>query len=520
MIGCGGSSEKVAAGNSEKAITITTTAETGSLDPAGVSSYTYWSYQTYALDELVSYDKEGKPIYKAAESYDVNDDNSIFTFQLRKDAKWSDGTPVTAGDFINTITRALSPTCGSGYSDFLFCIKNAEEIYKGNATADTLGVKAVDDYTLEFDLKESCPYFIDLLRLPVFKPSCSKYATETGSGWDKKPDTSVGNGPYNLIEYVPQQYFVLGKNPNYWNKDKINLDKITFKMINDQQAQVNAYKTKEVDVATDLPYYIKDQYNGKEDFVTSPLITTKYLYPNITVKPLDDAKVRQAINLAINREEVCKAVGSNTVPTTNFVAKNMISKISGKKWVEETDPLFEEDVAKAQQLLAEAGYPNGEGFPKIQYMYPNVEIDSDTAQSVQAQLKKNLNIDVELVAQEMQVNIADRREHKFGLCRMSWTADFSDPYTYLSMHISNSSYNDNCVNDPEFDKLMAQSNTEKDPAKRNEILHQAEQELIGKQFYLVPLYSLEAYNLINPKITGYSYIPANGALDFTYADIK
>ena len=504
----------------EKGITVAISSDTGTMDPAGSIALTYLAYSVSALDELLTYDENGEIEYRAAESYEVNDDSTVWTFHLREDALWSDGTPVTSADFMNTITRALDPASGSGYANYLFPIENAEAIYNGEADVDSLGVETPDEHTLIFRLAEPCVYFLDLLRLPVYTPSCSEYADSVDSGWDRDPETSLSNGPFCLAEYVPDQYFVLEKNENYWNADAVKLDTITYRFFDDTQSMANAYEAGEADVATSLSSTVMEAYEGTDDLFVTDQIATRYIYMNLNVEPLNDVRVREAINLAINREELCQIVGSDTEPAYNLVAKYMKDKNTGEYFVDEADQPFEEDVAKAQELLAEAGYPNGEGFPELTYNYPTLEMDSDTAQVIQEQLKENLNITINLEAQELQANYSTRYAGDFDLCRMNWTADFADPYTYLSMLLSNSTYNCSGINDMEYDSIVAASNSESDPAKRSELLHQAEQLAVGEQFYIIPLFAMKSVNLVNPDITGIRQIPASGALEYRYADIN
>lgn len=505
--------------DSGKEITVAINSETGTLDPAGSIALTYLAYSVSALDELLTFDEEGNIEYRAAERYEVNEDSTVWTFYLREDALWSDGTPVTSEDFLNTITRALDPSSGSGYANYLFPIENAEEIYNGEADMETLGVETPDEHTLVFRLEEPCVYFLDLLRLPVYTPSCAEYADSVDSGWDKDPETSLANGPFCLTEYVPDQYFVLEKNENYWNRDAVNLDRITYRFFEDTQSMANAYEAGEVDVATSLPSTVMELYAGQDDLLVTDLIATRYIYFNLNVEPLDDIRVREAINLAIDREELCQIVGADTEPTYNLVAKYMKDKETGEYFVDGAEQPFEENVERAKELLAEAGYPGGEGFPALTYSYPTLEMDSDTAQVIQEQLKENLNIDIELKAQELQSNYSSRYAGDFEMIRMNWTADFADPYTYLSMLLSNSTYNCSGINDPEYDALVEQSNSETDPAVRAELMHEAEQLAVGQQFYIIPLYAMKSVNLVNPEITGIRQIPASGALEYRYADI-
>lgn len=516
MTGCG--STKVEKEDSVKAITVGISSDTGSMDPAGVIALTFLSYSVTALDELLTFNEAGEIEYRAAESYDVNEDQTEWTFHLRKDAKWSDGTPVRSADFYNTMKRALNPTSGNGYANYLFPIKNAEAIYNGEKDMETLGVEMPDDNTLVFHLETPCVYFLDLLRLPVYLPSCEKYADSVESGWDKNPETSVANGPFYLESYEPEQYFTLKKNENYWNADAIHLDQITYKFFSDQQSMASAYETEAIDVASSLPAFIMETYNGKEDLVVTNNIATRYIYPNLNCEALSDVRVRKAINLAINREELCKVVGADTTPTVNLVAKYMKDKLTGDYFIDGSEPPFEENVEEAKKLLAEAGYPDGKGFPKLTYKHPSLETDSDAAQVIQEQLKKNLNIEIELQSQELQMNYTDRRAGDFDLCRMNWTADFADPNTYLSMLLSNSTYNCSGINDADYDALVRASDTETDPKKRAQLMHEAEKLAVGEQFYIIPLFSTQSVNLIRPGIEGVTQIPATGALEYRLAD--
>lgn len=516
--GCGDAGDERKEEQIEKnKITVAASSDTGSMDPAGSIALTYLTYSVTALDELLTFDEEGEIEYRAATSYEVNEDSTVWTFHLRENAVWSDGTPVTSADFLNTMTRALDPQSGSGYANYLFPIKNAEAIYNGEMSMENLGVETPDDLTLIFYLEKPCVYFLDLLRLPVYTPSCREYAKETGDGWDTDPQTSVANGPYYLEEYVPEQSLTLRKNESYWNADAVSLDEITYRFFDSQEAMLYAYESGEVDVATGLPSTVMRLYEDQEELEVTEMIATRYIYPNLNVEPLNDVRVRKAINLALNRENICQAVGGDTEPTVNFVAAYMKDKTTGDYFINEAEPPFQENVKEAKRLLAEAGYPNGEGFPTLTYNYPTIEMDMDTAQVIQEQLKQNLNIEIKLNAQELQVNYSERRAGNFDLCRMNWTADFADPYTYLSMLLSNSTYNCSGIQDSQYDALVMASDVETDPVKRAELMHQAEKLAVGEQFYIIPLYSIKSCNLIRQGLEGISQIAATGAFEYRYA---
>lgn len=517
--GCGKVNNSNADGG-QKEIVVTLNSETGSLDPAGSIALTFLAYSASALDELLTFDEEGEIEYRAAVSYEVNEELTEWTFYLREDAKWSNGSKVTAEDFIYTIERALQPESGSGYANYLFPIKNAEAIYQGEMPMSELGVTAKDELTLVFSLAGPCVYFLDLLRLPVYLPTCRNMAEVTDAGWAKNPDTSAANGPFYLAEYVPEQYFILAKNDYYWDAGRVHLDQITYRFFDSQLTMAAAYETGEVDVAVNLQSAVMELYQGKEDLVVTDAIATRYIYPNLNEAVFQDVRVRKALSLAVERDELCKMAGGDTEPTRNFVAKHMIDKETGRTYTEGWGDSFEENIEEAKALLAEAGYPDGDGFPKITYSYPTLELDSDTAQILKEQWKRNLNIDVELKAQELQVNYASRRAGDFELCRMNWTADFADPATYLTMLLSNGTYNTSGVDDDRYDRLVERAGSETDPAARSRIMAEAEKLAAGEQFYVIPLFSMRNCNLIRPEIVNVKKIPASGALDYRYADIK
>lgn len=502
----------------KKSITIAVAAESGTLDPAGISSTHYWNYSSLALAPLVELAPDGSYDYITAESCDINEDMTVFTFHIRPEAKWSDGSDCTSYDYLNTITRALDPACGSGYSDMLFVIKGAEEIYDGSADISALGIATPDAKTIAFSLTAPCPYFLDLFSLPVYMPSSTAYATETNGDWCFDPATSLSNSAFYMAEYVPEQYILMKKNPYFVQANRVSLDEIKLLCIADTQSTIYAYKTGEVDFAS-ADYTILSEYEGKADLQMTPSITTWYTLLNWDVEPLNDVRVREALVIGVDRAAICASAGTDTEPTTFFVAKYLVSKASGKYWGDEVDPLFEENVARAQELLAEAGYPNGEGFPELTFKYPNLEIEAAIAQSLQAQWKENLGITVNLEAQEYQVNISDRRNRDFDICRMRWTADFADPTTYLSMYMGNAAYNDNNAASVKYNELMAQANVETDMATRFQLLHDAETALIGEDFAFIPILAKQNIYLINPKISNFVVDPSRNSYRWKYFDL-
>lgn len=504
----------------ENTLLVATVSGDGDLDPAGIAIDMWTEYAKLCVDPLIRFNEDGSVIYEAAESYDVSEDECVWTFHLRENGKWSDGSAVTAADFINTIERALNPENGmSIYASVLYPIVNAEAMRKGECGIEDVGVVAVDDYTLQMTLSAPCSYFTSLLTVGPFYPSKAGVATLENSGWWKNPETSLGNGAFYMTEFAEGEYYVVEKNPNYWNADAVSIDTIKVYFIFDQQALLAAYQTGEVDVATGLPDYIGDAYAGSDELFIWNMLTSKFILPNLEVEPLNDVKVREAIALGLNRAEACMYIGADYIPSTSYVAEFMLSNCSSEYFSKEREPLFTEDVARAQELLAEAGYPNGEGFPTLTYTYPNSDKDALLAQAIQAQLKANLGINVELNAVESGVYSSVRAEGSYDLIRHSWTADFNDPINYLDLYTSYSGGNYNHVNNADFDAAIEASNATTDQVARNDALHEAEKILVADNFYVIPMVTQVYICLWNPRLNNVA-INEKGEPMYRYATLE
>ncbi|MBQ8397512.1 MAG: peptide ABC transporter substrate-binding protein [Clostridia bacterium] len=501
MAGCG--SSQTDKGNS---IVIATVSSTGGLDPAGFALDLWTEYSKLCIDGLISFDDQGNMTYESAESYTVSDDGLVWTFNLRKNAKWSDGSSVTAADFINTMMRALDPNNGNAiYSNMLYIIDGAEAYNKGTGKAEDVKLAAKDDFTLELTLKAPCTYLLKMLSMPVFYPSKAGYATNENASWYKDPATSLGNGAFCLESYTEGVGYTIVKNPYYYQADKVKLDRIETRFVTDSTALLSSYKTGEVDVVTGLPSYVTEEYTEEDGLYTWKMLTSKFILPNLSVKPLDDVRVREAIAIALTRADICAAIGSDYIPSVNYVAEYMISPSSSQLFKDEVEPLFVEDAARAKQLLADAGYPNGQGFPTLTYKYPNSEKDSLLAQGIQAQLKSVLGINIELVGMEDEVYAQDKKDGNYELIRHSWTADYNDPINFLNLYISGASSNYNGVKDAAFDQAIANSDAATDPAERTKYLHEAQKILVSENFYVIPAVTQVYIGLGNPDIKGISY---------------
>ena len=506
FISCGGKTSSRVKTNEKgeiEEIVVANQSETGEYDPAGAAAFVYFSHQTYTLDPLVTYTPDG--LFKAAtaEKWEVSKDLLTYTFWIRDDAKWSDGSNVTSMDYKNTMMRALLPENGAWYVDFLFPIKGASAAFNGTGSLDDVAVDASDPKVLKVTLEKPCAYFLDMFaNVPTFMPSSCKYAKNEDKAWDMDPVKNLGNGPWYMAERKPGEYILYKKNPYYYDAANVNLLSIKMRFMDDEQAKSAAYQTGELTILSGAPSSIAERYQGKPDLRFSEVPQTNYIMMNPNIAPFDDPKVRKAFALALKRKDIATVVGISCVPSTTFVGRFYHSKVDGTPWGELQGDLLEENLEEAKKLLAEAGYPDGQGLPKITYTYPSMNYEADVAQVLQQQWKL-LGADVELQALENEVYVAQRRQKKDQLIRMQWYADYNDPTTWLMMYVTGNSLNDINWNCKKYDDLMAESDLELDPAKRQAMLLAAEKIAVSEETVIVPLFTNNNTNLYPPELTGF-----------------
>ncbi len=506
LASCGNKGGRVKTNEKGEILQISTVvqSETGEYDPAGATAYVYFSHQTYTLDPLVGYTREGKYKAATAESWEISDDLLKYTFHLRKDAKWSDGSDVTSYDFKNTMTRALEVANGSWYVDFLFPIKNAKAIFDEEESMEALGVECPDAKTLVITLEKPCAYFLDLLpNVPTFLPSNCKYAKDEDKNWDMDPAKCLGNGAWHMKERKAGEYIIYEKNPYYYNADNVNLLSIKLRFMDDDQAKAAAYQTGEITMF-DAPAILAETYQGKPDLNISAIPQTNYVMINPNIAPFDNPLVRKAFALALNRKDIATVVGFGCEPSTTLVGRFYKSKVDGAEWGTIQGDLLEENIEKAKELLAEAGYPEGKGLPKITYTYPSMAYEGDVAQVLQQQWKQ-LGVTVELQALENEVYVAQRREGTSQLIRMQWYADYNDPTSWLMMYVKGNSLNDIRYYNAEYDKLVTDSDKILDVKERQDKLLAAEKIIVSEDTAIVPLFTKNNTNLVEPSLENFYY---------------
>ncbi len=391
---------------------------------------------------------KGKLVPATAESYEVSEDGLTYTFKIREDAKWSDGKPVTAHDFEFAWKRALKPEVASEYGFQLFYIKGAQDFYEGKegATIDDVAIKTLDDKTLQVELVAPTPYFLNLTSFYTYMPVREDVVDNDGV-WAKDPEKAISNGPFKLAEYTSADKVVLVKNEHYWDAENVKLDKIIGTMIVDQSTRLTAFEAGEIDAADEPPVQEIPRLLAEEpSFQILPLLGTYYYIFNVDKEPTNDVRVRKALAYAIDRKAITEQITKGgQKPATGYVPEGLylsdgrqFREVAGDYGIDPNQAMVEE----AKELLAEAGYPNGEGFPKLTLVYNTNDNHKAVAEAIQEMWKQNLGIEVELTNQEWAVFQDTRHQGNFEIARAGWLADYSDPMTFLDMWTSYSGNND------------------------------------------------------------------------------
>lgn len=449
---------------------------------------------------------DGEIVPGIAESYTVSEDGLVYTFKLRE-SKWSDGQPLTAKDFEFAWKRGADPKTASEYM-YIFesaNILNAGEVGKGNKSIDELGVKALDDSTLEVTLSAPTDYFLQLTCFPTMMPVREDIVDNDGV-WAKDPAKIVSNGPFILTEYKMGDQLVLSKNSNYWNAENVTLEKIICYMIVDESTAHTKYTTGELEVnelipADEMPKLIAEE----ETFYILPKIGTYYFAFNMNNEALQDVRVRKALSLAINREQIVNEVTrSGQIVAHGFMPDgvtdhegNPFNETAGDYGVADKG-----DVEAAKALLAEAGYPDGAGLPEIEILYNTSEGHKKIAEALQEMWKQSLGVNVKLTNQEWAVFQETTNNNQFdSLARRGWIGDYNDPQTMLEIFESKNGQNIGRYNNPEFDAEMAASRTTTG-AERMEHLFKAH-DILMEDMPMIPVYYYSYPIMVQDSVEGW-----------------
>ncbi|WP_051186067.1 peptide ABC transporter substrate-binding protein [Neobacillus bataviensis] len=491
-----------------------------SLHPGLANDSTSGGVIRQVFEGLTRIDKDGKPQPAMAAEIKTSDDLKTYTFKLR-DSKWSNGDPVVAEDFAYAWKWAADPKNESQYAYQLYYVKNAQAINEGTADADTLGVKVVDDKTLEVTLENPTPYFLELTAFYTYSPINSKIA-KANPDWNKDAgDQYTSNGPFKMVEWKHSDKIVLEKNDNYWDKDTVKLTKIDMSMINDGNTELNMFKNGELDWAGSplgkLPIDVLPQLKSDGSLHTQAIAGVYWYKFNTEKPPLNNANIRKALAYAINRKAIVENVTlGGQIPAMAVVPPSMV-KENQKGYYKDAD------VAKAKEFLAaglkDLGLADASKLPTITLSYNTDEGHQKIAQAIQDMWKKELGIDVKLENEEWKVYITKLHSGDYQVGRMGWLGDFNDPINFLELfRDKKGGNNDTNWENADFKKLLNDSQTEPDAAKRSQMLKDAEK-IFMDEMPVAPIYFYTNSWVQNEKLKGV-VVSGLGDVQFKWAHFE
>jgi oligopeptide transport system substrate-binding protein len=516
LAGCGGADDAAGAGGGavqiggpsgtelaeRQVLHLGNGTEIQTLDPHRGEEIQGSNIQRDLYEGLVNEAPNGDLVPGAAESWTVSADGKLYTFRLRRNARWSNGDPVTAHDFVFGMRRGADPKTLTVYSFILTPIKNADAITSGTLPTTELGVRAVDDYTLAIELANPTPYFLGLLThamtYPLHRPSFAQHGDLF-----TRPGNLVGNGAFVLEEWVVQSHIKVVRNPHYWDAANVKLEEIWFYPTEDLSAELKRYRAGELDFTYEVPAaqfaWVRDNFGS--ELKVAPYLGSYYFGFNVTRAPFkDNPKLRRALSLAVDREIIARDVlGMGEKPAFGWVPP--VHNYTTQNMVEATWTQAERE-AEAKRLYAEAGY--SEKNPLRTTIYYNTHEDHRRVSiALAAMWKQVLGAEVELFNQEWKVFL-DTRNEKIDtrIFRSGWIGDYNDAFTFAELLRSTAGQNDTGYNSSEYDRLVAASQTELDVQKRAALLEEAERVLLA-DMPLIPLYHYVAQHLVKPWVGGW-----------------
>ena len=528
FIGCGNnSSSNGSSSSSNQNLIFNVGADPKTMDPTLNNASEAGTMILNAFEGLMVLDENDKPKEAAAESYEVSEDKLVYTFKLRQDSKWSDGKPVVADNFKYSWLRALDKATAAEYHYQLFYIKNAEKFYNGEVSAEEVGIKVLDDYTLEVTLEAPTEYFLQLCAFTTYVPLREDIVSANPDGWATKPETYVSNGAFKLVQWDMKDQLVFEKNENYWDKDSVKLDTLTFKLVTEDTTAYSELKAGNFDMVNSVP--TNEIEPGIEEGLVhvNPKIGTYYFAINVgkqdilnedVKKALSNKLVRQALNLAIDRQEIIDNVAkAKQVPAYSFVPLGITdengTEFSSKEYYNPAD--IEGNIVKAKELLKEAGYENGTGLPTFELMYNSEGYHKEAAQIIQQNLEE-IGVNVELANQEWAVFLNTRQKGEYQIARHGWIADYIDPMTFLDLWVTGGGNNDTGFSNARYDELVTAAKVEVDSAKRLEMLREAE-DILMDEMPVLPVYYYTTVTAANENVKGVQ-ISTLGKISFKHAN--
>jgi oligopeptide transport system substrate-binding protein len=446
-----------------------------------------------------------QPVPGVAERWEMSPDGLVYTFHLRENAMWSNGDKVTAQDFAGSWERALTPATASQYAYMLYPIKNAEAFNKVGADDghggkrpavpfSDVGVQVVDARTLRVTLANPCAYFLDLVAFETLMPVPLEVVKKFGDHWTR-PENIVGNGPFTVKEWLPNQRITFEKSPRYWDAQNVHLTRVVALPYEDNETAYKLFQQGDCDWLSDVPVAKIDECKRLPEFYVTPYLGTYFYRLNVTRPPLNDPRVRRALSMAIDRQPITRdLLKAGQVPATWFCP-------AMPGYQPPTGLAFNRD--EARRLLAEAGFPDGKGFPTVELLYNTLDTHKLIAENVVQQWRENLGITVSLRNSEWKVYLNDVQHLQYSMARAAWIGDYCDPNTFLDMFVTDGGNNETGWSNARYDALIRQAGLEVDPVKRARILRDAEVILVEQELPIIPIYIYVNKGLKKNKVQGF-----------------
>jgi oligopeptide transport system substrate-binding protein len=479
-------------------------AEPQEFDPQLISAYTDQNIAVALFEGLCALDeRSSQPVPAAAEKWETSPDGLSYTFHLRPSAKWSNGDPLTAGDFVASWRRVLAPSLAAEYAYLLYPLKNAEALNTGKSTDfNILGAEALDDRTLRVTLERPTPYLPALTAQPVWFPVNPHVLAKFGDlpqrlpAWTR-PENLVGNGPFTIAEWTPNARLVVAKSPTYWDAAAVRLNQIMFFPNESPEVEERNFRAGQVHLTYGLPTAKLDTYRTDQPAALrlDPFLQAIFIRFNTTRPPFTDIRVRRALSLAIDREAIASSVlrGAGT-PARSFTPPDCAGYTARA-----TVPT---DFEAARRLLAEAGFPGGQGLPSLDLQVRNDEHQPRVAEVLQAQWKNELGVNLTITPLEQKTWVQNQQTLNYTLSGAGWISDFVDPVSFLDLFVSGGGNNWTGWADASYDHLLRQAAATTNPVARSEFFQQAEALLLEQAPVAPVFFGTRAY-LIHPGVRGW-----------------
>lgn len=477
--------------------------EPASLDPHKVESDVEFNIISDLFDGLVSVSPAGEIQPRLAEKWE-NKDNTVWTFHLRPGIIWSDGTPITAEDIVWSWQRLVDPKTASPYASYpgSMRILNGTDIAEGKKAPESLGVKAINDSTLEVTLTQPNAAFLAMLAHPSLVPIDKVLVGRFGDKWTK-PEHFVSSGAYKLSQWVVNERIVAVRNPKYWDNEHTVINKVTYLPISSEAADVNRYKAGEIDIVYTVPInqfaQLKKTLGSELD--VSPQLATYYYQFNTTRPPFNDARVRKALNLALDKDIIAdKVLGQGQRPAW-LISQPDIGGVKLQNPDYASWPM-DKRIAEAKKLLAEAGFNDNHPL-SFNLLYNTSESHQRIAIAASSMWKKNLGVEAKLQNQEWKTMLDTMHTHNFDAVRYAWIADYDDAATFLNTFRTGDSQNTTQYSNPDYDRALVNAAKSKTAQERGKFYQQAE-DLLGRDVPAIPVYHYVRTHLVKPWVGGFT----------------